>query len=203
MDIQVYALTIDRELKEEERCYLTEVMPFSRRQRMLRLREQKQSQPLCAYGLLRLALQRLHGFDQIPSIAIAPAGKPYLSEEGKIYFNISHTDGAVLCAVHDREVGVDIERSRAPAPTILHYYQISEERQFWAMWVHREAVAKCRGCGFAAMAHWDEEMERSITTHPLSIFDGFYAALATGEAKAGYDVHVVTIDELLTEMEER
>ena len=63
MDIQVYALTIDRELKEEERCYLTEVMPFSRRQRMLRLREQKQSQPLCAYGLLRLALQRLHGFE--------------------------------------------------------------------------------------------------------------------------------------------
>ena len=100
MDIQVYALTIDRELREEERCYLTEVMPFSRRQRMLRLREQKQSQPLCAYGLLRLALQRLHGFDQIPSIAIAPAGKPYLSEEGKICFNISHTDGAVLCAVH-------------------------------------------------------------------------------------------------------
>lgn len=202
MDIQVYALAIDRELRDEERCYLTDVMPFSRRQRMLRLREQKQSQPLCAYGLLRLALQRLYGFAQLPAISIAPAGKPYFAEEGQICFNISHTDGAVLCAVHDREVGVDIERSRAPAPTILHYYRISEERQFWEMLVHREAVAKCRGCGFAALSHWDEEMEKSITTYPLPLLDGFYAALATGEPKVRYAAHLVTIDELLTEMEE-
>lgn len=197
MDIQVYALAIDRELREEERCYLTEVMPFSRRQRMLRLREQKQSQPLCAYGLLHYALRRLYGFEQLPAIAIAPAGKPYFSEEGRICFNISHTDGAVVCAIHDHAVGVDIERSRTPAQTILHYYQIAEPRQFWEMWVHREAVAKCRGSGFAALARWNEELERSIDCQAIDILPDCYAAVATGEPNTPRVSHLVTIDELL------
>jgi len=200
MDIHVYALKIDRELREEERCYLTEVMPFSRRQRMLRLREGKQAQPLCAYGLLRYALEELYGFDQLPAIAVARSGKPYFTEKENICFNLSHTEGAVLCAVHDQPVGADIERSRPPAPAILHYYHISEERQFWEMWVHREAVIKCRGQGFAALARWDEELERSICCRPLPDVEGFYAAIASPAQKAERAVHMISMDELLRDL---
>ena len=52
--VQVYALRIDRELSSAERAALLEILPYSRRQRLIRTREDKQIQALCAYGALHL-----------------------------------------------------------------------------------------------------------------------------------------------------
>ena len=37
-------------------------------------------------------------------------GKPYV--DGEIYFSLSHTDGLTVCAVSDKNIGVDAERIR-------------------------------------------------------------------------------------------
>ena len=119
--VEVYALRIRRDLSSSERAALLEILPYGRRQRLLRTREDKQVQALCAYGALHLALHRQYDFFGFPPISIAEGGKPYFPDYPHIQFNLSHTDGAVVCAVSSPPVGVDLERSRPPADNILHY----------------------------------------------------------------------------------
>ena len=195
-EVEVYALRISRDLTGEERSALVEILPYSRRQRLSRTREDKQIQALCAYGALHLALQRQYDFYGFPPMAIAEGGKPYFPDYPAIQFNLSHTDGAVVCAVSSTPVGVDLERSRPPADTILHYYHFTEGRDFWQMWVHREAVAKYHGRGFAALAHWDEGLEQGVTCRPLELLEGYYAALATA-SPLPWSVHSVGVEEIV------
>lgn len=193
--VQVYALRIDRELSSAERAALLEILPYSRRQRLIRTREDKQIQALCAYGALHLALARQYDFYGFPPILIAEGGKPYFPDYPAIQFNLSHTDGAVVCALHATPVGVDLERNRPPADNILHYYHFTKGRDFWEMWVHREAIAKYHGRGFAALAHWDDALEQGVTCRPLALLDGYYAALATATPYPCV-VHSVSLEEI-------
>ena len=195
-EVAVYALRISRDLTSEERSALLEILPFSRRQRLSRTREDKQIQALCAYGALHLALQRQHDFYGFPPIAIAEGGKPYFPDYPSIQFNLSHTDGAVVCALGGAPVGIDLERSRPPADTILHYYHFTQGCDFWEMWVHREAVAKSHGRGCAALAHWDEGLEQGVICRPLDLMGGYYAALATA-APLPYAVHHTDVQEIV------
>ena len=119
----------------------------------------------------------------------------------EIHFNLSHTDGAVLCAVHDHPVGVDIERSREAAVAIMRYYQIQSQDTFWRMWVRREAIAKCHGQGFSVLPHWDTGLEQSVDCVSLPMLNGFYAAAATGEKGTPMKAHVVTLDEMLARLD--
>ena len=197
MEIQVYTLPVDRELGEKEREKLLDMMPLFRRQRLVRTRESKQIQALCAYGLLRYALERQYGYACLPPMAIAEEGKPYFPDLPKVCFNLSHTEGAVLCALHDRAVGVDVERHRAAAQTVLHYYHITETGEFWNMWVHREAIAKCRGKGFAALTHWDASLEERIDCRALSVVEGFHAAVATEDPSSAHRCILTSLEEIL------
>ena len=193
---QVYVLQITRELTGEERAALVEILPYGRRQRLSRTREDKQTQALCAYGALHLALQQQYDFYGFPPMAIAEGGKPYFPDYADIQFNLSHTDGAVACVLSGSPVGIDLERSRPPAPTILHYYHLTQEREFWEMWVRREAIAKFHGRGFAALAHWEEALERGVICRSVALLPGYYAALATA-TPLPCSICQVTVEEIV------
>lgn len=197
MEIQVYALAIDRELTDEERDCLVSILPYARYQRLTRARENRQNQAMCAYGLLRHALEEQYGLQTLPAISLCKEGKPVFRDRAEIHFNLSHTDGAVLCAVHDHPVGVDIERSREAAVALMRYYHIENQDTFWRMWVRREAIAKCHGQGFAVLPHWDTGLEQTVDCRSLPMLDGFYAAVASGEKGTSIKAHVVTLDEML------
>lgn len=177
--VQVYTLQITRDLTAAEWSALLEILPYRRRQRLARTREDKQVQVLCAYGALHLALKRHYDFYGFPPIAIAEGGKPFFPDYPDIQFNLSHTEGAVVCALSASPVGIDLERSRPPAGNILHYYHFTKGQDFWEMWVRREAIAKYHGYGFAALTHWDGKLEEGVACCPLSLLEGYYAALAT------------------------
>ena len=194
--LHVYALAIQRDLSQEERAALLDILPYSRRQRLTRTREDKQIQALCAYGLLHHALWEQCQFYGLPPMEVAQEGKPFFPHHGHVQFNLSHTYGAVACAVYDQSVGVDLERSRPPADTILHYYHMTDTGAFWDMWVHREAVAKCRGKGLAALAHWDEGLEEGIICRTVDVLPGYHCAVATGDG-ALPTVHQVPLQTML------
>lgn len=102
----------------------------------------------CAYRLLTIAVQELYGVFPLPNIARENGGKPYFPERRDICFNISHSHGAVVCAVHDRPIGVDIEKLRR-APKRLAGSM--EDREFFRLWTAKEASVKRCGKGIGAL----------------------------------------------------
>ena len=86
-------------------------------------------------------------------------GKAYISNFENVYFNLSHSGTMVLCAISDREVGVDIEYSD---PKIdlniakLYFYNGEYESimnsqnpadEFFKYWVLKESYMKYTGLG--------------------------------------------------------
>ena len=197
MEIAVYVLSMSRPLSTEERDILTKELPFFRRQRFLREREEKQDQTLCAYGLLRRAMELEHGFAHLPEVEVAEGGKPYFPAHPEICFNISHTEGAVLCAIHDHSVGGDIQCHREPAASLMKAFRIETELDFWELWVRREAIGKCKGKGFAALRCWDEKLEEGMHCCLLDTFAGYSAAVATEQEQTGCKLHVLPVEEII------
>lgn len=89
-------------------------------------------------------------------------GKPYLICEEKIFVNWSHSGDYVLCALADREVGIDLQEHRRPlheslVQKVLHteelklYEQASKkdkEQIFYQFWTLKESFLKALGTGF-------------------------------------------------------
>lgn len=102
----------------------------------------------CAYRLLSVVVQRVYGLSALPDVARGERGKPYFPDRPDICFNLSHSHGAVACAVHARPVGVDIEKLR-PAPKRLAGGM--EDRAFFCRWTAKEASVKRDGKGIAQL----------------------------------------------------
>lgn len=100
-----------------------------------------------AYRLLSLVLERELG-QSMPEIAREPGGKPYFPSRPDVCFNLSHSHGAVVCAVHDKPIGVDVEKLR-PAPRRLAGGM--EDAAFFRFWTAKEATIKRLGLGIAAL----------------------------------------------------
>lgn len=88
-------------------------------------------------------------------------GKPYLREY-PLFFNLSHSGEYVVCAVSDREIGVDIQKCSAmniiriarrfyseEECRALEACETEEERQqyFFRLWARKEAYGKLLGEG--------------------------------------------------------
>ena len=106
-----------------------------------------------AWQLLALAAAREWGLSPLPGAAWIPEGKPFFPRRPEICFNLSHSRGAAACALHDREIGVDIERLRTPPK---HLGRGREPAEFFRWWTAREATVKRRGEGIAALLRGGE-----------------------------------------------
>lgn len=82
-------------------------------------------------------------------------GKPCWNEKGTIHFNISNTDGLVVCAAADVETGVDAEKikeiripvvKRCCVTGEIDYIKENRER-FFRIWTLKESYIKMIGEG--------------------------------------------------------
>ena len=111
-----------------------------------------------AYLLLKKLLDE-YGLTN-PTFKFGKYGKAYISNSENIYFNLSHSSKLVVCAISDREVGVDVEYID---PTIdlniaKNYFYNSEYEnimnsknpsdEFFKYWVLKESYMKYTGLGF-------------------------------------------------------
>lgn len=101
-----------------------------------------------ARRLLAAALEREQGLSELPEIAREAGGKPYFPGRPDICFNLSHSHGAAVCALHDKPVGIDVEKLR-PAPRRLAGGL--EDDAFFRLWTAREASIKRQGLGVAVL----------------------------------------------------
>lgn len=116
----------------------------------------------CAIELLNNILFRM-GLPTPAAYEWNAHGKPYLLPPNeKIYVNWSHSGDYVLCAVSDRELGVDLEQMRRTPDERLvkrvirgeereYYDSVSPEEQkqlFYEYWTLKESFLKAIGTGF-------------------------------------------------------
>lgn len=91
----------------------------------------------------------------------AEFGKPYLRDYPKVHYNISHTNGVLVCAIADEPVGVDIENiksfnrliverffTKSEQDYILNNEEDQDER-FALIWTKKEAYVKWIGKGLS------------------------------------------------------
>ena len=117
-----------------------------------------------AWKLLAHALKQVYGLTEMPDVAREEKGKPYFPLHPRICFNLSHSHGAVVCAVHDNPVGIDIEKLRT-APKRLASGM--DDRDFFLSWTAKEASVKLAGGSAVVLLH-------DYETHPLCrSFDDF------------------------------
>jgi 4'-phosphopantetheinyl transferase len=96
------------------------------------------------------------------SFAAGAHGKPYLKDFPHIHYNVSHTEGMVICGFSEEEIGVDVERIRPFHDGILRKVLSDTERDFlesleikerpeyfFRIWTLKESYGKAVGCGIA------------------------------------------------------
>ena len=110
-----------------------------------------------ARRLLALALERELGLTVLPAMERESGGKPFFPDRPDICFNLSHSHGAAVCALHDRSVGVDVERLR-PAPFRLA--RGMDDAAFFRLWTAREATVKRSGQAGLAVLMREPEPDR-------------------------------------------
>lgn len=126
-------------------------------------------QYLVARALVRTSLSRYAGVPEDAWTFEANAyGRPYVRLPAAcrdLYFNLSHTDGLVACAVsRNGEIGVDVENIGravdylALAPTVFAPEEVASLaraapadrcERFFAYWTLKEAYIKARGMGLS------------------------------------------------------
>lgn len=139
-----------------KRCI--DVLPPERRQKVLRYRfdiDRKMS--VISYLLLLYALRENYRITN-PQIAYGTNGKPYLIDRPDIHFNISHCPKGCICAVSDREIGVDIQDIRPFSWEVARHVCCENElkllqdtkdkaRMFTRIWTMKESYGKMTGEG--------------------------------------------------------
>lgn len=96
-------------------------------------------------------------------VAYTEGGKPYLPDNPKLHFNLSHSGAYVCCAVSGEPVGVDIQQITEVKEGMAERFFTEKDKQrlsalsgeekkqlFFRMWSIKESYLKLTGKGIAA-----------------------------------------------------
>lgn len=132
-----------------------------RREQALKFRHEL-GQRLCvlAYQLLKQGLREAYGISENPIFEYNEHGKPSIVGHPDIFFNFSHCKEAVVCAVSDQPIGVDVESFREYKEGLVRYTMNDEEvheiesaeqleMAFIRLWTMKEATMKLIGTGIS------------------------------------------------------
>ena len=130
-----------------------------RREHALRFRFNKDRKlSVIAYLLLMYGLEREYGITEPQEFCISEKGKPSFINHPDIFFNISHCNKAVVCAINDNPVGIDVEEfSHYSVELSQQVHNTAEneaiaaflhpEEEFCRLWTVKEAILKITGIG--------------------------------------------------------
>lgn len=197
MDIQLYMLTPVRPLSDEEANALLARLPKGLRERLARKTGAARDESLFAYALLRRALQDHFGWEALPEIALGAHGKPYFPSCPDVFFSLSHSRGAVLLAVHDHSIGVDIERLRPVSERMRTRFHASDEAAFWQDWVQRESRCKRRGISAVALRSGEVPPLPDERVFAFSPLPNYVAGVCTASGEKADKLTRLTVEELI------
>lgn len=197
MDIRLYALELARPLRADERERLLAHLPYSLRERLAQKAPMKRDDSLCAYAALHFALHDLRDGEMLPYMAYSEHSKPYFPAHPDVSFSLSHSGGCVLVGVHDRPLGVDIERLRpVRAERLRRVLGAETELDFWQRWTEYESRCKRRGISAA------EQRDLLLPPVPgervasLAVFPNCAACVCTDSGQYAVKLNYLTVEML-------
>ena len=182
-----------RPLSAKEEALLLAALPITLQERLLAADAAARQKSLWTYSLLRLALWESYHME-LPDIAWSEQGKPYFPRQQDLYFNLSHTEGAVLVGISQREIGVDIEKDREPPVRLRKVLQT--EAPFFSQWIQWEACAKCLGVSVLSLLRKGVQ-PGGVTYYEAETFSGYWSGVAVQGGSADVTVRLVEQEELL------
>lgn len=206
-DMLLYCTEINDVTEEQYNCFFR-LMDENRKSKASRYRRyEDRVLSTVSYALLQYALH-LQGLTERDEIVFNQYGKP-LFKNLPVHFNISHTKGAVACAVQNTPVGVDIQEKVSDHDAIMH--RVCTEREvesvlkaddpaleFTLLWTLKESILKCIGTGIGgSMLKYDfsENKDENSGYKLFSLCDGG-CVLSACAAQAFDDVRKISVAEL-------
>ena len=153
--MRIYSINVNG-LSDEELRRGFEQMSDGRKESVMRMHnKKKRNLRICADMLCRKAIAEFCGVntDEI-RFTLSPSGKPYVNNL-PVYFSISHSGNLAVCAVSEKEIGIDIEKTRELHPRISEKFCTESEAEYirtaengiFRIWTLKEAYFKCIGTG--------------------------------------------------------
>ncbi len=113
-----------------------------------------------SYILLRFALLEEFGITDPPEFTFGEYGKPFLRDNPDVFFSLSHSSGAALCAAASFPIGVDLQKCREMRPGIEKRFctpreimrvrdSSARDRALSRLWCIKESRGKLTGKGFS------------------------------------------------------
>lgn len=161
------------ELGEDFVRWAEGVLPEWRKERMLAIKHLRGRVQCAVAWLLVDYCQMSLGDSSRPEVArndrwrYNEHGKPYFEGRDDLFFSVSHCGGAVAVAIHDEEVGIDIEEVGRYKESLVKYVLNEDEMdsedkgdKFIEIWTKKEAVFKFLGTGIT------HEIKDVLVKHP-------------------------------------
>ena len=156
---EVTILAVVPELTDSEFETVLPLVSSEKRKRIRKFHFRKDAQN-CLLGdvLARICICRATGLsNQQLEFSTNEYGKPFLTTDPRIHFNISHAGYYVVCAVSDEPVGIDIELIKPVEMKIAERFFTPDEtayitqdesiRRFYEVWTKKESRIKWEGLG--------------------------------------------------------
>ena len=115
---------------------------------------------LCANVLRKYLIFKLFEIDfEKQKLTFNSFNKPYLKNYDNIFFNVSHSDFYVACAINNKEIGVDIQKITKYNDNIAKFifdnneyealkFSKNKDLDFTKLWAKTESILKLQGNGF-------------------------------------------------------
>lgn len=161
-----------------------------------------QDAQLCLLGrlIVETGIEKVTGRKEVwKDIIYNKYGKPYLNDNS-LYFNISHSDTIVVCALNGSEIGIDIERQTNNIELTEFKHQMTDDEwmiianspnrflAFYKYWTEKEAVVKNIGKGlsiplksFVISNNSTQIEDQTIYTRQIFIDEDYQCSIAGGK----------------------
>lgn len=185
--MEVYHKILPKDFDYSTQGELYAQMPSNIKARLSEKNSQKRMLSLIGWKLLADNLPNSYLLSQVE---FEEKGKPFIPNSD-IHFNISNTKGIVVLALHNKPIGVDVERLRK-AREIIYPRVFCEEEvsaitcddDFTRLWTRKEAVVKLFGGGismglptFSVLKNGLEAFGKIIEISSIEI-QGYYSHIA-------------------------
>ena len=168
-----------------------DAMSQERKSEVMRIvSEKKRILKIVSDNLCRKAVSEFCGISKEEIVFIKNNhGKPY-AQNLPVYFSASHSADMVVCAVSDKEIGIDIEKIKPFNPKAAEKFATEKELEyirtnkngFFEIWTLKEAYFKCIGTGLGADI---KNVSFDITPNKIFCSDSRYECLFS-DAENGY-----------------